>query len=933
MQRCSVSVNSRLTFARTLSSKEFRLCVHILPALAAFIHRASAAPVASPPSKQCIGRRRGLYPIPPSGGTPCSKKKVAVVCSSPPFSSSSLAVHCMASSTVSVSLSAAAAAPVVVSPRQSHRADGDVFVSDISRDDYHQQQQFTHEHERQPPSKPTSGGVGDDVVIEVPIGSPVLSSVVIATGGATATPPLSATKPTIEKNGGTGATAPASSFPRQQDGSHGGVANFAASPPFNSILGPDTSQTSSFSSSSFSAFELDALMAVGSDIHECVHFRTPNIAPRNGRRSGAAEPQKSGGTTSKHNNNTTTTTTTTTGSERSSHNVATFLRATSVEHSGAAPSSVAGGMGNPLKGHPPPPTFSESGHDVDEKKLTAVGLSIGGHGDGRLSPFVDGGDDQPQPPHHNLRRRRSSVNSTFSDAQGDLCVNVSSIPNHVLFGTAEQSKGPRHRRKSSEVDAGPADKAMEGVAATETDFRESHEENIFDMFVFAFEAVTQYFPPILWPIVVAVQGIQSAQNKLFLPTCSLQGIRFFLINLRYTVPTAYCLAATSGTEAIWAIPVAVAVASFNLYRVVCIAGKYACFSPQFYQHFISTPFNVMETNLITTWMEPSQDTIRRELRLAQRRAMCNLENDELVFRNGTSVNALPYMKRLISTIWMEKTPAVATVLITLFGLITASFPIVVYVMHFDVLAMATSGRPLTLQQYIDLSICITAVVSLFGNCPASLYFAYIGYLNASRHLRTQQALFRAIIRTRANIRPDPYMFHLHWEKNLDVFFRMTNVARLFGRVYNNRLSFCLFALAATVGMLVLFLLQQSIWSATVVLDRSLVALIALFILCCGGTSVSTIVIGSLINKLDKRIEELLLHERHEMLSCAEAFRDEAPLIEQFGAAAMAIKARAAVDPFVVMYAPARPELLTGFISAMAAGLLLAINVMVRGTYT
>jgi hypothetical protein len=430
--------------------------------------------------------------------------------------------------------------------------------------------------------------------------------------------------------------------------------------------------------------------------------------------------------------------------------------------------------------------------------------------------------------------------------------------------------------------------------------------------VMLFEFVTQALFPLSTPVVIAVQGLTAAQNKSLAPPPGkflAWLVQFWYFAVQWTPLT---LALVIGEA--WTLVVASLCTVVFLYRILTIAGKYGSFTDDHYQWFLTTPdANVFESVLLATWFENIPDAkIDLELEEAQRFAGIHLVDDpQIMFVNGDAVCSLRYLRALLKKTFGTPPPKSHSVLVKIAANMTMLVPLMSY---YDRFGFTT---PDSTVHYLGIAFTLCSMYSLFSFAPVLLLFLYVGILHHHRKYNVQQALLDAVARTMGAQRVDDRMISLHHGSNIVVWDHIRLVAKHFGRVYSNRISFnTLTAVVLIAALLVFLFVRQVLYGITsfIMLITINYCLVTMFTL-----AFITIIFAVLTNQVEVLAIETLAHEEMSIRFATHSAMTEVPQnfeVKEYCLALHALRTgverRLQIDPVNVMYVPARNKIVTAF---------------------
>jgi hypothetical protein len=461
--------------------------------------------------------------------------------------------------------------------------------------------------------------------------------------------------------------------------------------------------------------------------------------------------------------------------------------------------------------------------------------------------------------------------------------------------------------------------------------------------VLAFEVATHLLYPLSLPVVLAAQGATAARNKLLIPSRGRVG--GFLFTLGTSALLWGVVAAAAALDERWADLVLLTVAFTGAYHFLSVGGMYASLPAEQYAWLLAAAgARVREVALLATWFDAIPAAkIDLELEEAQRFAGVDLAEDpDLVFTGGGGAPGAVYLRRLLGRTFGRNPWPRAPAVCRLVACTAAPFVLGVY------FAANGTAPPATARQWRVAAFVAAACVAMVGLAGEVLLTLLAGALHHRRKLQLCGALFAAALRTHSTAqRVDDKMlalYHGDGASNLVAWDRVRVVAKQFGRVYENRVSFNTLALMLLTGLLLaLILFRQLVLgvpaSAEVVLVNYSLCVFVALALAAAASAVMT-------NRVEVRVVELLAHEEIALrfltrgggvgdvggVGGGAAARQRVPAgfdVQAFclslHALRSAVERRLQLDPVRVMYVPARPAMVTAFASVL--GVVVSVQLL------
>lgn len=457
----------------------------------------------------------------------------------------------------------------------------------------------------------------------------------------------------------------------------------------------------------------------------------------------------------------------------------------------------------------------------------------------------------------------------------------------------------------------------------------------FHFGILIFEFFTQWFQPMMLPVVLLTQGWIAAANKGFVPTKPGFFIRNVLLNEMFAY-TPQFVALISQRP--WAFIVATVALIFVIFRMLIIAGKYALYDPDDYAQLQSTlAHDIGDHLLLTTWKAPTAAIVRRELDLAYKRSGVDLAQHNFQLMDGRCMSAKDLFEAMVHNA-MVKTPRrtskIVEGMITCTSVTLAAYPVLAYMTYSD-------GK---FNNAWDIAIIGLLSIQLIIFGGSVLLFLWVMVLHYWRFYRLRRALTFLIARSESSMKLDANQVSFTLSENVSAWVACRTASKFFGQTYELRIGYTSLCVLFVVGFLFLVLLQLAYNETndvpTIVVSISLFVLISLFAL--GGLA-----FASRINAFDSQTLVVLARERCSMLckrsernrrkSIADATSSQYPMddlddvTEQLDAVSSLIEKQLDSEPARIMYIPARTELVTAFLSLLVSGLFVAVRVASTGS--
>jgi hypothetical protein len=441
--------------------------------------------------------------------------------------------------------------------------------------------------------------------------------------------------------------------------------------------------------------------------------------------------------------------------------------------------------------------------------------------------------------------------------------------------------------------------------------------------VVIFEALAHLLFPLSIPAVIAAQGVVAAQNKHFLPGGH-GGARGFLkqLALRVVLLLPYALAAV--VAELWTVVLIVMVFFVHTFHVMAIAGKYGSFPEDLYDWYMATPNADLHEYVLYSW-DRAVPMAKIDLEVEEAQRFCGVdlaEDPDLVFIDGTRVAPQRYLRNILRRTFGTDTHGKLSVLANIVG---HSAALVITAGYFFEFGFTWSGSR---RQILGVALTLSGSLCMKFFAPPVMEFMYIGILHHFRKYKVQQALLDAVARTISPQNIDDRMFALHDASNIVVWDHIRLVAKHFGRIYGNRISFNLLTivLASTIVLLVM-LIRQVVYGDPASYLMLMVNYSLLLFLTCAFV---TIIFAVLTNRVDVLAIEVLAQEESTIRFATRLHRAKVPAgfavadyCLELHALRTGVERRLQIDPISVMYMPGRPKLLSAF--GALIGLLITIQ--------
>jgi hypothetical protein len=515
-----------------------------------------------------------------------------------------------------------------------------------------------------------------------------------------------------------------------------------------------------------------------------------------------------------------------------------------------------------------------------------------------------------------------------------------------------------HRRISRELSSDEACRPLPKHQMTYASlFGDRNPPKLFDFSVFVFEFFVQWLQPLSTPFLLLVQGRNAAENKGALPPRdSSVPMSTFLANTYYAVVGWLPQLLVACFKAKWAVTMVVVSSAYVFFRYLVIAGKYASYRRRDYLEVVlKQNVNIFDKILAAAWLDPTPETIDRELAEAQERFGVVWAGSALKLANDRCVPTKQYLRLLLHHAYGERSPTWFMVFFTCLRVCMAGYPVWVL--------MTYTNSP----SVPDILITVTTAMQLFQNGAAVTLFLWVGYLSYRRQLAAMRTLLLAIVRSGvvppAAVEFDSYareifseeelqdpeiaiasetMFSLRIATNVCSFDKMRKIIRKMGYGYTQRISFNSFATAFVLGFLVLVLLQQALSSRP---DWQLFTFVLVIFIASASITLACLFAAMSVNKVDMDFTDLFAHEEQYILEeyiteehmdadanhvPSKALQQVHLLHDLICAVRRSIQQSQTTDPVRVMYMPARPELVSAFAGVLFSGLIIALQIGTDG---
>jgi len=535
--------------------------------------------------------------------------------------------------------------------------------------------------------------------------------------------------------------------------------------------------------------------------------------------------------------------------------------------------------------------------------------------------------------------------------------------------------------RSDDAGSFPADREAALFGPAGSDDRAAYAVSKFHVGVFLYELVTQLLFPLSLPVVLCKDGLSGAQSKMYLPRCNVAHVFGTILSWVYTLvqiaPIVLC--AVFGIQ--WLMPLAITAFAFPIFRVVTIAGKYASFSREDYRRKLRDPdYNLRADILIQSWFkEVAEAKIAEQLDDAEHYVGTALDELPLLrLLDGTTCCPRRYLWLLLHRVYREPPPTAALAMVSVASHALVAAPLVAYWVHFRFVESYEDfyGVPGSLP---ELFAVLSLMLQFFFIAPPVFLFMAIAATHHWRGHRVQRMLLNAVMPSgHVRISGDPAMLRLSAGCNLFGWERMRYVARYFGRVYANRASFNTISTVAVSALAFLKLAFDRIVFGGDLFDHTHLALtvfVAFVFVVTAVLAFLSILFAVLTNRADERAAELLANEELALFFVTADTHPGAPArdtssntnnsgasdddddddvahitnVEKTSAAGTppqqattttkppgmgrreaetlyyrlkavraAIGLRQRVEPVEIMYAPARPRMLAGYVAFLAS---------------
>ena len=466
-------------------------------------------------------------------------------------------------------------------------------------------------------------------------------------------------------------------------------------------------------------------------------------------------------------------------------------------------------------------------------------------------------------------------------------------------------------------------------------------ERPFDTGRFFFELVTQLLHPLSIPFVIWHQNVAAAVNKGFLPGAGPVFYFECISTLAMWVPLAFASYAASADVAhYWGLYAVSVSFSLAIFLKLVIAGKYACYSSSVYARLLEPNAHVVNDLLILSWYSTVTDAFLEALISdAEATSRISLAGQYFVLADGrTRLSARAYLDKLVRRSFKEA-PRSAYRLVTFATIGLMFLPIWLFV------GVETSkGSPEGI-----IALVLTLIQSFyFGRIVYG--FLAVGVLHYWRFMRMHFFHGKALgLAGSDNDSRNCMTIPASIPSNLVVWTSVRTVIKNFARVHTNRISFNFFANVILCGFFVLILLQQLLSPRK---QYPLIAILAYNFFVVAVGMITAILMAVRTNRSGAIMIKLLQDEKfafmwrryHPGIACNTSapyglvqWKGQSQGVrglsseEEFNSVLDVVKETLQqgndLDPVVVMFVPASPELLSFILSMFISGMTLILGVV------
>jgi hypothetical protein len=406
------------------------------------------------------------------------------------------------------------------------------------------------------------------------------------------------------------------------------------------------------------------------------------------------------------------------------------------------------------------------------------------------------------------------------------------------------------------------------------------------------------------------------------------------------LPVAFAIYASD--EHYWGLYAVSVSFALAIFRKLVIAGKYACFPQEKYEELLLPGTNIFKDLLLVSWyVELSQEFLMLLVEEAEKAARVSLDGQFFTLADGvTKVSAKAYLRRVVQHSF-KVAPALWPRLVLLATLGLSFLPLWLFI---DVETNKRSVKAILL--------LVFTIVQAFFYGRAVFGFLLAGVLHYWRFMRMHFFHGKALglagtnneSRTCSTI---PASIPI----NIVVWTSVRTVIRNFSRTHTTRISFNFFAILVISGLFVLILLQQLLSKQR---QYQLIAVLAYLFVCFTIGLVTAILLAVRTNQSGPRMLKLLYDEHFAFLwrrmhqadgdglsgagsyglvrykgssAAVHSLSKEAEWKETFDVVKETLQQGNDIEPLIIMFVPASPELLSFVLSIFISGMTLMLGVV------